>query len=170
MTSALPKSLIFTAIFFAAAHTASADTHRASPDFTGRLSYPMYVNDVIISAGFYRDALGFEFLGYFDYEKNTYVKEWDKEKPPIYAGFSAGGQKFGLHLPVNEKQKQAVGKGRFYFEVKNLEKLRRHFEDSDHPISRYFKTGAVNFFYVIDPDGFEIAYGETADKSNIDPW
>lgn len=170
MIAVISKILSIIIVCFIATQTASADKSQVFPDFTGQLSYPMYVSDVIISAKFYREDLGFEFLGYFDYEKNSYVKEWNKQKPPIYAGFSANGQKFGLHLPVNEKQKQAVGKGRFYFEVKNLDKLRLHFENSNHSISRYFKTGAVNFFYVIDPDGFEIAYGETADKANIDPW
>lgn len=42
--------------------------------FTGQLIFPIYVSDVEASAVFYGDVLGFEFLGYYDYETNAYVQ------------------------------------------------------------------------------------------------
>ena len=34
------------------------------------------------SAEFYADVLGFEFLGYYDYETNSYVQSWQDTLPP----------------------------------------------------------------------------------------
>ena len=44
--------------------------------FTGDVLFPIYVSDVAVSGVFYRDVLGFGFVGYWDYEADGYVATW----------------------------------------------------------------------------------------------
>jgi predicted enzyme related to lactoylglutathione lyase len=138
--------------------------------FTGELIFPIYVSDVEVSAVFYGDVLGFEFLGYYDYETNSYVKSWQDTLPPSYAGFVAGDQKFGLHKPANEAQEQCVGCGRYYFRVHDLDA--QHARVSAHGVrlSQVHSSALLRRFYVPDPDGLMVFFAETAAGAPLDPW
>ena len=138
--------------------------------FIGDVLFPIYVKDVEISAAFYRDILGFEFLGFWDYQNDCYVIAWQDTLPPTYAGFSAGGQKFGLHKPVNESQERCVGCGRYYFRVNDVEAEYSRISMHNVPISPIHSSSLLKRFYVPDPDGLQIFFAETAPEAPVDPW
>jgi catechol 2,3-dioxygenase-like lactoylglutathione lyase family enzyme len=142
----------------------------SSPVFTGALIFPIYVSDVQASATFYRDVLGFEFLGFYDYEANGYVRSWQGAEPPRYAGFVAGDQKFGLHKPANEAQERCVGCGRYYFRVKDLDAQHARVSLHEVEVSPIHSSALLRRFYVPDPDGVMIFFAETADGAPLDPW
>ena len=156
----------------AADSSAGGDAESEAPagNFTGQLIFPIYVNDVEVSAEFYRDILGFEFLGYYDYETNSYVYAWEDTLPPTYAGFVAGDQTFGLHKPVNEAQGQCVGCGRYYFRVHDLDVEYERISIRGVPVSPIHSSSLLRRFHVPDPDGLKIFFAETAEGAPLDPW
>lgn len=147
-----------------------AQVRVSSEIFTGELIFPIYVSDVEVSAVFYGDVLGFEFLGYYDYETNSYVQSWQDTLPPKYAGFVAGDQKFGLHKPANEAQEECVGCGRYYFRVHDLDA--QHARVSAHGVrlSQIHSSALLRRFYVPDPDGLMVFFAETAAGAPLNPW
>ena len=147
-----------------------ADPPAPSGDFTGQLIFPIYVSDVEVSAAFYRDVLGFEFLGYFNYETNLYVSAWEDSLPPTYAGFVAGDQKFGLHRPVDEAQAQCVGCGRYYFRVRDLDAEYERITANGGRVNPIHSSPLLRRFYVPDPDGLKVFFAETAEGAPLDPW
>lgn len=142
----------------------------SEPGFTGDVLFPIYVSDVKISSAFYRDVLGFEFLGFWDYQKDCYVTAWQDTVPPTYAGLSAGGQKFGLHMPVNESQEKCIGCGRYYFRVADVEAEHSRISEHEVPVSPIHSSSLLKRFYVPDPDGLQIFFAETAPGAPVDPW
>lgn len=147
-----------------------ADAPPPSGDFTGHLIFPIYVSDVEVSAAFYRDVLGFQFLGYFDYGTNSYVSAWEDTIPPTYAGFVAGDQKFGLHRPVDEAQAKCVGCGRYYFRVNDVDAEYERITAKGARVSQIHSSPLLRRFYVPDPDGLKIFFAETAEGALLDPW
>jgi len=139
-------------------------------EFTGQVIFPIYVSDVERSASFYRDVLGFRFLGYYDEAQRRYVESWNDSIPPIYAGFEAGDQTFGLHKPVNEAQERFIGSGRYYFRVKNLKNHRRRIQSWGGRPSEISSTALLTRFYIVDPDGLRIYFAVTAQGAPLDPW
>jgi len=138
--------------------------------YTGHVLFPIYVSDVVRSAAFYRDVLGFDFLGFYDYDAAGYVTYWEGEQPPVYAGFLAGKQSFGLHKPVSEEQKRAVGHGKFYFRVADLECHHRRVRAWGGQPSSIRTTDFMRLFSVEDPDGLTLYFAATPDHAPIDPW
>jgi len=138
--------------------------------FTGDVLFVIYVSDVEVSASFYRDVLGFEFLGFWDYEVDGYVPAWRDTAAPKYAGFVAGGQKFGLHKPVNESQEACVGCTRYYFRVADVEAEHARVSEHGVPISEIHSSSLLKRFYVYDPDGLQVFFAETAEGAPVDPW
>ena len=138
--------------------------------FTGEVTFPIYVSDVQRSASFYRDVLGFRFLGYYDHDRRRYVETWTDSIPPIYAGFEAGGLTFGLHKPMNEEQERFIGAGRYYFRVKDLEQHRRRIRAWGGRPSEISSSTLLTRFFVADPDGLRIYFAVTAENAAIDPW
>jgi predicted enzyme related to lactoylglutathione lyase len=138
--------------------------------FTGEIIFPIYVSDVQVSAEFYRNVLGFEFLGYYDYNTNSYVQSWQDTLSPKYAGFVAGDQKFGLHKPSNEIQEACVGCGRYYFRVQDLDAEYSRISAHGVRMSQIHSSALLRRFYAPDPDGLKIFFAETADGAPLDPW
>ena len=147
-----------------------AESAPSSGAFTGDLIFPVYVRDVQVSAEFYRDVLGFEFLGYYDYDTNSYAQTWQDTLPPKYAGFVAGDQKFGLHEPTNELQKQCIGYGRYYFRVHDLDAEYARISAHGVRMSQIHSLALLRRFYVPDPDGLMVFFAETAEGAPLDPW
>jgi len=147
----------------------AADT-QSSGAFTGQLIFPIHVSDVEVSTAFYRNVLGFEFLGYWDYDANVYVASWPDTMPPKYAGFIAGDQKFGLHKPANEQQEQCVGCGRYYFRVKNLDSEHARISAHGVHLSPIHDSTLLRRFFVPDPDGLRVFFAETAEGAPVEPW
>lgn len=130
----------------------------------------MFVSDVEKSTLFYRDTLGFDYLGFWNYEKNCYVETWESPKPPIYAGFIAGDRRFGLHKPMSDEQKTFVGKGRCYFEVTDLERHHQRVLSAGGEPSPIRDTPHLRSFYVRDPDGRYIYFAVTQENAPTYPW
>jgi len=140
------------------------------PRFTGQLIFPIYVTDVEVSAEFYRNVLGFEFLGYYDYDTSAYTTTWQDSLPPTYAGFVAGDQTFGLHKPADEAQGACVGCGRYYFRVNDLDAEHERISALGVAISPIHSSALLRRFFVPDPDGLKIFFAETAEAAPLDPW
>lgn len=138
--------------------------------FTGDIIFPIYVSDVEKSARFYREVLGFNWLGFYDYDRNVYVKDWRDPSPPIYAGFEVEGRKFGLHKPVLERQQSYVGCGRYYFRVRSLDDHYKRVQAWNHQPGRIIETHLLKMFSVEDPDGAQIYFAVTREGANLDPW
>jgi predicted enzyme related to lactoylglutathione lyase len=138
--------------------------------FTGELLFPIYVSDVMRSAAFYRDVLGFDFLGFYDYDQAGYVTYWRGEAPPLYAGFLAGTQSFGLHKPLTEQQEESVGRGRFYFRVQDVEAHHRRVRAWGGRPGSIQQTAFMRLFEVTDPDGLTLYFATTPDDAPVDPW
>jgi predicted enzyme related to lactoylglutathione lyase len=162
--------LLLAAVCLGAQSAADGQDTDSSPAFTGELIFPIYVSDVEVSAVFYRDVLGFEFLGYYDYETNAYVRDWQDTEPPKYAGFVAGDQKFGLHKPANERQDECVGCGRYYFRVRDLDAQHARVSAHGVRVSPIHSSALLRRFHVPDPDGVMIFFAETASEAPLDPW
>jgi predicted enzyme related to lactoylglutathione lyase len=162
--------VVVAAVLLVAAAVAGADATASVSRFTGDVLFPIYVSDVEVSAAFYRDVLGFEFLGYWDYEADGYVATWVDTMPPRYAGFVAGGQKFGLHKPASESQEQCVGCGRYYFRVVDVEEEHSRISGHGVPISPVHSSSLLKRFYVPDPDGLQVFFAETAEGAPVSPW
>ena len=149
---------------------AGEEAPASSVRFTGEIIFPIYVSDVEVSAAFYREVLGFEFLGYYDYKANEYTSTWQDSLPPTYAGFVAGDQKFGLHKPMNESQQACVGCGRYYFRVGDVDAEHERISAHGVAISPVHSSTLLRRFYVPDPDGLMVFFAETAEGAPLDPW
>lgn len=138
--------------------------------FTGDVKIVFYVHDVQKSVKFYRDVLGFTFHHFHDYESGESVKEWTRANPPIYAEMSFAGRRFGLHLPQNDWEKQAVGKLKIYFRVNDLEAHHRRVEALGGNPSPLKKRPWMDMFRVSDPDGHRLYFAFTQDDVHGNPW
>jgi len=140
-------------------------------NFTGQVKLVVYVTDVRKSAEFYRDALGFRLLYFYDYVANQPVPAWDREEPAIYAEMAAGDQKFGLHLPQSEEDRRRLGGLKVYFRIRDLDAHRRRVIARSVDASEIVETPWMRWFSVDDADGNEIVFGETDPAVHtIDPW
>lgn len=128
-------------------------------ELTGEIKPVLYVRDVETSAAFFRDRLGFSFLGYTDLEDG-----------PYYAEMAAAGQKFGLHEPTRPIDHQRIGRQRLYFRVRDLAAHRRRIEAWGVEVQGSQETAWMDFFVVLDPDGHEIVFASTGPRHTIDPW
>ncbi len=109
---------------------------------------------------FYRDVLGFEFLGHSEADGEVY-----------YAEMGAGPLKFGLHNPTNPEQETWVGHQRIYFRVRDLREQRARVLAHQGPAGEITETDWMDMFIVRDPDGHQIVFAETDPaKHTIDPW
>lgn len=128
--------------------------------FTGEVKPVLYVADVEASAPFFRDVLGFEFLGFSN-----------ADGQPYYAEMLAGTLKFGLHEPMSPDQEARVGQQRIYFRVKNLGAHRTRVAAWGGDPGPIRETDWMDMFIVRDPDGHEIVFAFTDPARHvIDPW
>jgi uncharacterized glyoxalase superfamily protein PhnB len=68
----------------------------------GNLQVTLFVQDVMRSVEFYRNALGFRFKGYWDAETQRAVEIWEKEARPGYAELRVGDSSIGLRSAKGE--------------------------------------------------------------------
>ena len=127
--------------------------------FTGETLTLLYVTDVRRSVSFY-EAVGFELNAFYDYETDTYTRDWQQSYPPEYAEVVQPGIRIGL--TTAEEPDQVYGGGvRHYFIV----------EDVDSHFEMINKNGIVavpnevevrpwmSFITVPDPDNHQIVFG-----------
>jgi predicted enzyme related to lactoylglutathione lyase len=120
----------------------------------------LYVSDVEARVPFFRDVLGFEFLGFSEIEG-----------APYYAEMAAGSLKFGLHDPMNPEQEDWVGHQRLYFRVSDVHEHRDLVASAAGNPGEVRETDWMDMFIVRDPDGHEIVFATTDPaKHSIDPW
>lgn len=130
------------------------------PVFTGEVKPVLYVSDVEESAPYFRDVLGFEFLGYSE-----------RDGEPYYAEMAAGSLKFGLHDPLNEEHRTWVGHQRIYFRVDDVGAHRHRVADRGGSPGELIETDWMDMFIVRDPDGHQIVFAATdPGKHPVDPW
>ena len=67
----------------------SDDADLVSARFTGEILTLLYVTDVRRSVAFYK-ALGFEHDYYYDYQEDTYTRDWKRPFAPQYAEMIQG--------------------------------------------------------------------------------
>jgi len=139
--------------------------------FTGEVKLVLHVKDVRKSVEFYRGVLGFEFHSFHDYASGKSVTEWNRAEPPIYAEISAGRQKVGLHAPQTAYDESCVGRGRFYFRVKDVDAHRRRVVARGAEPGPIRDTDWMRMFSVTDPGGYKITFATTQEGVHkIDPW
>jgi len=139
---------------------AQDDPREAHGTFTGEIKPVLYVSDVEKSAPFYRDVLGFEFLGYANLDGQ-----------PYYAEMDAAGVKFGLHEPTSTSQGSKIGQERLYFRVRDLALHRARVVAWGGEPGEIKTTGWMDMFTVRDPDGNEIVFAVTdPQRHSSDPW
>ncbi|MBI4911725.1 MAG: VOC family protein [Acidobacteria bacterium] len=148
-----------------ASHITSNETFSK---FTGRTILTFYTDDVGRMTQFYRDVLGFEFLGYWDYNLNCYVQTPPGNLAPIYAGFKAANQKIGLHKATNDYQRRSIGLGMFYFEVRNVIAERHRILASGGKPGEIITTTGLVMFNITDPDGRILRIAANKSDSNHD--
>ncbi|HXH60661.1 MAG TPA: VOC family protein [Fimbriimonadaceae bacterium] len=134
---------------------------------TGDVKVVIYVSDVLESVRYYSGVLGFDLLHYFDRSTGESVDEWTKSEPPIYAEMSAGGRKFGLHMPVNEADRRSVGATKVYFRVRDLAGCRGQIERDGGSPGEAIERPWMDMFEVTDPDGNRIVFATSGDGSWI---
>jgi hypothetical protein len=84
---------------------------------------------------------------------------------------AAGSQKFGLHEPMNEEQREWVGHQRLYFRVRDVRAHRAFVEARGATSGKLVQTDWMDMFIVRDPDGHQIVFAETdPSRHRIDPW
>lgn len=133
---------------------------RPSGPFLGQVKPVLYVKDVEVSAPFYRDVLGFEFLGFSEIEG-----------VPYYAEMAAGSLKFGLHNPMNSEHEEWVGHQRLYFRVHDVQEHWESVSTGVVELGEVRESEWMDMFIVRDPDGHEIVFAATdPSKHSIDPW
>ena len=129
-------------------------------DFTGEIKPVLYVRDVRVSAEFFRDALGFELLGFAG-----------AEAAPYYADLGVAGRKFGIHAPTADTDERKVGRQKLYFRVRDAAAHRRRVLAWNVPAGELRETDWMTMFTVVDPDGHEIVFAENdPERHTIDPW
>lgn len=130
------------------------------PVFTGEVKPVLYVEDVEAAVPFYRDVLGFGFLGFSELEG-----------APYYAEMTAGPLKFGLHEPLDPEQEERVGRQRLYFRVRDVDAQRAAVTRRGGEPSEMVRTAWMDFFIVRDADGHEIVFAVTDPaRHDMDPW
>jgi predicted enzyme related to lactoylglutathione lyase len=128
--------------------------------FTGDVKPVLYVKDVQAAARFYRDVLGFGFLGYTNIDGE-----------PYYAEMTAGPLKFGLHEPQNAEQEEWVGHQRIYFRVTDLAVQRTAVAERGGKPGEVVRTAWMDYFIVRDPDRHEIVFAVSDPARHKDnPW
>lgn len=139
---------------------AQDDPRKAHGIFTGEIKPVLYVSDVEKSAPYYRDALGFDFLGYANLDGH-----------PYYAEMAAAGVKFGLHEPTSSAQEPKVGQQRLYFRIKNLQAHRSRVLAWGGESGEVKVTAWMDMFSVHDLDGNEIVFAVTdSERHSTNPW
>ena len=147
-------------VAFGAFGEAEDDARIAHGHFTGEIKPVVYVSDVAKSVPFYRDILGFDFLGLAN-----------ADGQPYYAEMSAAGVKFGLHEPTSEGQKAKVGQLRLYFRIENLRDHRSRVLAWGAEPTEIIETDWMDMFIVNDPDGNEIVFAVTDPSRHAsNPW
>ena len=127
--------------------------------FTGETLTLLYVTDVLSSVAFYK-ALGFVHDYYYDYQTDSYTRDWQLSYSPEYAEMTQEGIRIGL--TTAEEPDQVYGGGvRHYFIVENVD---RHFEMAQKNgiaavPNEVEKRPWMNFFTVVDPDNHQIVFG-----------
>jgi catechol 2,3-dioxygenase-like lactoylglutathione lyase family enzyme len=112
------------------------------------------VPDVVATAEFYRDKLGFELLGYF-------------LDPPVYAMVRRDsaeihfGKADGDHIQINESVRKGMGTDAYIF-VTDVNALYEEFHDKgveviDGPVKRIYDCTEIT---VKDCNGFRLVFGE----------
>jgi catechol 2,3-dioxygenase-like lactoylglutathione lyase family enzyme len=139
---------------------AGDDPRQAHGVFTGEIKAVLYVRDVEKSAPFYRDVLGFGFLGHAELDGQ-----------PYYAEMTAANVKFGLHEPMSAAQEARVGQQRLYFRVADLQAHRARLLAWGAQPDDIRETAWMDMFIVRDPDGNEIVFAVTdPGRHASDPW
>ena len=124
-----------------------------SVEFTG-LAPQFVVPDVVKTAEYYRDKLGFEILGYF-------------ADPPVFAMVRRGAAEihFGKsdrgEMQVNESVRHGLGTDAYIF-VNGIEALHRELLENgveivEGPIKRIYDCVEIT---VRDCNGFQLVFGE----------
>lgn len=132
----------------------------ADPVFTGEVKPVLYVRDVERSAAYFRDVLGFAFLGFSNLDG-----------APYYAEMGAGPLKFGLHNALNEEQGGWIGHQRVYFRVRDVAAQRDRVLAEGGAPGELRETAWMDMFIVRDLDGHEIVFASTdPEKHTVDPW
>jgi predicted enzyme related to lactoylglutathione lyase len=132
----------------------------AASNLTGDVKPVLYVVDVESAVPFYRDVLGFEFLGFSN-----------ADGEPYYAEMRAGSLKFGLHDPMNAEQESWIGHQRIYFRVRDVGHQRAHVLSQGGLAGEITETDWMDMFIVRDPDGHQIVFAATDPaKHSVDPW
>ena len=118
----------------------------------------LLVKDVVTSANWYRDKLGFTIVNYYG-------------EPPGFAIIQRDGHYLMFHT-VDEKLikpnwKIADKTSNVYFWVEDIETLYADFIEREATIdyTLYPAPWGVNEFGVNDPDGYDISFGEIIRKS-----
>lgn len=123
--------------------------HRAAPQFV--------VRDVVKTAEFYRDELGFTILGYF-------------ADPPVFAMVARDdveihfGKADGDKIQVNDSVRKGLGTD-VYIWVTDIEELyeelsKRNVEIVEGPIKRIYNCTEVT---IKDINGFQLVFGANSD-------
>ena len=124
---------------FDAVGAAQQDARGAHGGFTGEVKPVLYVTDAEASMPFFRDVLGFDFLGYSNIDG-----------APYYAELAAGPVKFGIHEPINAEQEERVGQQRLYFRVEDLTAHRSRVAAWGGEPGEVVETDWMDFFIVRD--------------------
>lgn len=128
--------------------------------FLGQVKPVLYVADVEAGAPFFRDILGFEFLGYSD-----------SDGEPHYAEMAAGGLKFGLHKALNPVHGEWIGHQSLYFRVADAADHRTTVLAAGGQAGELLERDWMDMFIVRDPDGHEIVFASTdRSRHSTDPW
>lgn len=125
----------------------------AKCEFTG-LAPQFVVTDLVTTAEFYRDKLGFEILGFF-------------ADPPVYAMVRRGnaeihfGKADGERMQTNENVRRGLGTDAYIFvsDINSLhaELLNAGVEIVEGPIKRIYDCVEIT---VKDCNGFQLVFGE----------
>lgn len=156
----LPGVGAVAALFLAAVTTIADDAApRDGAAFTGETLTLLYVTDVRQSVAFYK-ALGFIHDYYYDYQSDTYVRDWSFEYPPQYAEVTQTGIRIGL-TTADEGQHVYGGGVRHYFLVDDVH---RHYAlAKSNGIAASPDEVEVrpwmSFFTAADPDNHQIVIG-----------
>lgn len=137
---------------------------------TGDIKLVFYVSDVRKSVEFFTGALGLQFHHYYDHIGGDSVKQWPHDEPPIYAEMSAGGRRFGLHLPQSDWDRRAVGTMKVYFRVQDLQAHHNRAVAWGADPGKIKRKPWMDMFLISDPDGHRIYFAYTNKEVHGNPW
>jgi len=120
----------------------------------------MYVSDLKTATEFFRDALGFEFKGYWDDTTQSVVESWEAADDPGYAEVVWGDAEIGLHPDPDFESGPTTVKAYFYTTDVDAvwERATDYGAETTEP--KDFPWGA-RMITVTTPDGHEIDFLET---------